>query len=616
MQDARASSLLSLVFLILVFPHLLVAQCVVPGALDCVRGLGRTACTAYPTPEVAVEDTLGTALALPNLVVEDGGGSAGLSDSSGRVLELSWTRDPASATLAFAGRQVRLGFDGSEGRWFPDSEVDWELVSIAPELLAFLVEVRPDLAKPRRIGWEPALLPFPPSTLHFRRFPVALPCSLAGVAQEHQPSFVVGPTTGADFELLMLDASRRPFRLEIGDVGTLTTPSGEVRVFQQLTEVPEIPPPSGSSPFFSSGAREVLALEREEIDLVIGVSGLIRSWTPTAAEPGEPELRNTYGAVNPGRYRCPNGCPLPIWNEIDCSGAWSESFRVFLMPTEGQALQALVAIENEWCFNTGTDGINTCCDYNNGAGCVMGVCSASGQGKIGFYVNDCDGRDVKHSNTNPITAACCLTYCPDETPLPDGPIDDPDDANSDPGCRYFCTPIVVDIGGGGYRFTGFDQSVEFDLDGDGHRERLTWTEPKSDEAFLAMDRDGDGRIEDGYELFGGVTLQEASEDPNGFRALCWFDDPRQGGNGDDWISSADLVFSSLLVWRDRNHDGISQASELVSLGQAGVEALSCQTVVSRRRDRYGNELHWQSLVRFASGQQRLAAGDVILQIVP
>lgn len=188
----------------------------------------------------------------------------------------------------------------------------------------------------------------------------------------------------------------------------------------------------------------------------------------------------------------------------------------------------------------------------------------------------------------------------------------PDDANSNPGCTApeLCTPIVLDLEGDGFRFTGLDEPVGFDLDADGELEILGWSEGPGNEAFLVLDRNGNGRIDDGTELFGGVTPQPASGEPNGFKALSVFDQPDQGGTGDGWLAADDAVYPLLRLWLDRNHDGVSQPEELSDLATWGVAGIELNVVKSRRRDRHGNELRWASHLE-SEGRRGLRAADVI-----
>ncbi len=182
--------------------------------------------------------------------------------------------------------------------------------------------------------------------------------------------------------------------------------------------------------------------------------------------------------------------------------------------------------------------------------------------------------------------------CPGGPP----PICLPDDGESpdDPKCPPV-SPTVVDTTGGGFHLTSADDGVVFDIRGDGHPIKLAWTAGNWGNAFLALDRNHNGKIDNGRELFGNFTAQPASDHPNGYLALAEFDKPENGGNGDGIVDERDAVFSHLLLWIDENHDGISQPNELHTLPELGVYSISLHYRDDRHFvDQYGNWFHYQA----------------------
>lgn len=189
------------------------------------------------------------------------------------------------------------------------------------------------------------------------------------------------------------------------------------------------------------------------------------------------------------------------------------------------------------------------------------------------------------------------------------------------GCIPYNTPIVVDVAGDGFDLTSSTVGVSFNLNNLGGNERLAWTSPADDDGWLVLDRNGNGVIDNGTELFGDVTPQPqplAGESRNGFRALAEYDKPGHGGNGDSNITQADAIFSRLGLWQDTNHNGVFESRELRMLSAAGIIGFELGYREYKKTDAHGNEFRYRAKVKNIQGQQlgRWAWDVILVRAVP
>lgn len=193
----------------------------------------------------------------------------------------------------------------------------------------------------------------------------------------------------------------------------------------------------------------------------------------------------------------------------------------------------------------------------------------------------------------------------EEPPADDPPAEDDEPILDDGGPGCAASPILIDTGRNGYKLTDVRGGVRFDLDADGIPEQVAWTHQDSDEAFLALDRNGNGRIDDGSELFGNNTpvypgVRELTA-ANGFDALGFLESPDYGrAAADNLLDANDEVFGRLLLWTDRNHNGVSEPDELQTVAAAGLVGIDTfYKEKARKRDQHGNEFRQKGTVHWA-----------------
>ena len=186
----------------------------------------------------------------------------------------------------------------------------------------------------------------------------------------------------------------------------------------------------------------------------------------------------------------------------------------------------------------------------------------------------------------------------------------PPDPGEGDGCPCGGSPVIIDIAGDGVHLTDPEHGVSFSLMPGGYK-KYAWTEAGTDDAWLALDRDGDGEIINGSELFGTFTPQDepgAGEYKNGFAGLRQLD---EDGNGQ--VDAGDSKFAALRLWQDRNHDGRSQPDELLTLASVGITGLSVNYITTDWKSNDNIDVHGNLFVYTSPGATvGMRAWDVYL----
>ena len=280
-----------------------------------------------------------------------------------------------------------------------------------------------------------------------------------------------------------------------------------------------------------------------------------------------------------------------------------------------------------------TFDLNDCLANNGCTNCSAGNCSIMGGQSQDPLFNTGGPKEADNGAVNyvycppPCPQFCDLESCglncvsqdictyPNNNGCPDGY-----SGALGRGCCTPQSPIVIDVSGNGVNLTDAEHGVLFDISATETPKHLAWTLLGSDDAWLVLDRNGNGTIDNGSELFGNFTPQPIpppGSERNGFLALAEYDKRVNGGNSDGFITNQDSVFTALRLWQDVNHNGISEPSELKPLSSIGLASIELDYKESRKFDEYGNKFRYRAKVKDLHGSQLGRwAWDVFLVSAP
>ena len=225
----------------------------------------------------------------------------------------------------------------------------------------------------------------------------------------------------------------------------------------------------------------------------------------------------------------------------------------------------------------------------------------------GSYIYKWEGNTTKNEDINfevTGTASASKGLIIKEVKSGNGTIID-DDRDDDP---EDVDPIIIDLNKNGITSTKLNNTIYFDHDNNNFKEASSWID-KGD-AFLALDKNSNGLIDNGNELFGNHTIsntkygeKEANNKDtsiNGYEALKAYD-----LNGDNVIDSKDEIYDKLLLWKDSNQNAITDKGELIKLKDSGIVSIDLNYKNTSIYEK-GNTIKQSSTVTFEDGSTTIA----------
>ena len=153
------------------------------------------------------------------------------------------------------------------------------------------------------------------------------------------------------------------------------------------------------------------------------------------------------------------------------------------------------------------------------------------------------------------------------------------------GKAHKTDPLILNLDSKGLAvLAASSTSARFDHNNDGIATATGWAAVGN--GLLVLDRNGNGKIDGGRELFGdNTTLSNGATAAHGYAALADFD-----SNGDHVIDALDSIFSQLQVWQDFNQNGLSEENELFTMQALGIQSLNLDHVAESKDLGNGNRL--------------------------